>query len=255
MHGVKPAKLLIGKFNVRVGDAGPAPAAHEIREVIGKGIVDRSVGRKLGPLGKRHRPRPGELRAVGHSAGRQKLAFFILRPAPDQVRNPSLIRGQAIGGVGALAHEGRGVEMTGARILDHAAVVGAGGQHGLCESRDLVGGQDRCPIRRFVDPDIPAVNESVLVGVVDRRRAGDNAVIVVRIALCDLKSRPSTARASVEIGISGRLTVEGGDDRLHGDSSLAVRPVEEVHERRRIATAQAPSAIERRKWLLSVAPT
>ena len=137
--------------------------------------------------------------------------------------------------------------MTGARILDHAAVIGAGGQHGLCERRDLVGGEDGCPIRRLVDPDVPAVNEGVFIGVVDCRRAGDDSVVIVRIALGDLQCSPPAARTAVEIGKPGRLTVEGGDDRLHRDGRLAVRPVEEVHERRRIAIRPGAVRDRRRK--------
>ena len=158
---------------------------------------------------------------AGHGAGEERLASGAVRPAVYFLKSVDLSVGEAVGRFAGLATQRRNIARAGARIGDVVvldAVLGiAACKHGGADHRELgVGNKGRVPGRLGL---LNALLPKYLhdgVGITAGRRAGNDSVEKLRIALGHHQRLSPATRATLEIRVRRRLAVEGLGQRAGG---------------------------------------
>ncbi len=167
-------------------------------------------------------PAPGPERSLLRCAGWWRAVDFLC--------GFHLRGSEASGCVGARTLESLRIEMAAARIVDQAVLQTIHGVAGLDHrvvNHPIFGGRNKAGlvfVRRSAHPH----RGSRQVGPVVGGRAGDDAVVVVGIALRFLQPLLAARRASVPVGISRVLVVERRDDGLGLERHLVHRAISEV---------------------------
>ena len=182
-------------------------------------------GLQLGACGLRA---PSELAARHERREELLLRARVHRVRVDLPGRRHLRRRQARRTVALLAEQHRGIEPALPRIVDQAVLQPvarvARGERRLVNDR-ILGGRDvarRIPQHRIGDPERD--------GRAVRRRAGDDAVVVLREHLRGLEPLSSARRAAVPVGQLRARAVEGLDDLLGLRGHLVLGAPREVHE-------------------------
>ena len=142
----------------------------------------------------------------------------VPRSIVDRTRRADLVGGEAIEAVAQWTLNRAGVPIAESRVgeevvgAEAAALQRARGDDALRDEIDLVGREvaRRRGVKLLVDPHRVRVNMRAIV----RRRAAENAVVVVRKALRFHERLLTAGRTTVEIRIAGALPIEGADDLL-----------------------------------------
>ena len=127
------------------------------------------------------------------------------------------------------------------RIIENAVFAMAGFERGVGHDRELFG---RNPaVRGRGEGLIGRLSIGQQSRPVIRRRAGDDAVIVLRETLGLHQRFPAAVRAAGEIGTRGSFPVIGFDDRLGRRGRLMDRPPAEIRDL--LGMAESPAGVER----------
>ena len=215
---------------------------HHVGEVAGREAVDERSLDALGlAAGKPQLPADRVRLAARRPAGKDRLAGGVLHARIDLLQRRDLRRGQAFVRFARLAKEARGVEMALPGIIEHAVFAMAGLERRVGHDRELF----------WRNPAVRSRGESLIgphsIGQqsrpVIRRRAGDDAVIVLRETLRFHQRFPAAVRTASEIGVRGSFPVIGFDDRLGRRGRLMDRTPAEIHDL--LGMAESPARVER----------
>ena len=200
--GRRDVALEIERAPVPVG-----PAEDDVLELIDRRRV------RIGPA---QHARPSELGAGLEARKDLRARLSILHRAHHHLRRRDLRGRQARRRVGAGALQHARVEAASRRILDEAVLDAVDRVARLHDRRvDHREFADRDDARLILEhrlrhPDAPRVEVRLRV----RRRAGDDAVEILRIALRLDERLAAAGRAAVPVRSRRRAAVERGDDRL-----------------------------------------